>query len=114
MKSYKDCSEIYLGESDVAALVLFGYRAGEGTISELLRFCKDGAYYTYLVTDPGTEIGSHYKKIGTFQSWVKIYDDNELRLTINAEEINFYRAGMMGCIIQAMGNAEIFLENARN
>lgn len=101
MKEYKDYDKIYIGQSDYAALILVGFR--ENRIkTEPLKFFEDGAYMAYFVTESKVNIGSHYKKVSTFSHWLKIYDDAGLAYKITAREINIYRAGMFGCIIQAI------------
>lgn len=100
MKTYKDFEQKYIGDSDIATLILVGNRNEEGLKTELLRFGEDGYYKAYIVTEIDVEIGSHYKKVATFNHWLKIYDDDELTYRVNAKEINIYRAGLLGCIIQ--------------
>lgn len=55
-------------------------------------------------SDIATEIviGSHYRKVASFSHWLKIYDDNELVTEYSASEINVYRAGEYGCVIQLL------------
>jgi hypothetical protein len=67
----------------------------------VLDFGEDGVYGAYII-DENTEIGSHYSKVATFNDWLKIYDDDELTYKVYAEEINIYRAGDFGCIIQVI------------
>ena len=45
----------------------------------------------------------YYEKVDDFKHWLKIYDDDELTYRVNAQEINIYRAGDFGCIIQTIG-----------
>lgn len=101
MENYKECPVAYIGDSDIAALILVGYRNGskDGLVTEPLYFGMDGSYKAYIV-DEETEIGKHYKLKATFNYWLKIYDDDELVHNIKAKEIKIYRAGDMGCIIQ--------------
>lgn len=101
MKSYKDFEQKPIGDSDVAMLVLVGCRAKDGIVTEPLRFGEDGSYKAYLVNGKA-KIGGHYKKVATFHNWLKIYDDEKLTLKVEANEINIYRAGIFGCIIQIM------------
>ena len=100
MKTYKDFEQRYIGGSNIAALILVGCRGEEGLKTEQLHFGEDGSYKAYIVTETDVEIGSHYNKVATFNHWLKIYDDDELTYRINAKEINIYRAGEFGCIIQ--------------
>jgi len=100
MKSYKDFEKRYIGDSDIAALILVGYKDNEGLVTQILNFEEDGDYRAYIVRGADVEIGTHYKKVATFNSWLKVYDDDTKILDENAGEINVYRAGMRGCIIQ--------------
>lgn len=102
MKTYKDFEKQYIGNSDVAALIMVGYKKGNGLVTDLLHFREDGAYSAYIVTETedDVEIGSHYSKVATFNGLMKIYDDTGLSYKVEGKEINIYRAGMYGCIIQ--------------
>lgn len=100
MKSYKDFDVEYIGSSDIAALVLCGYKKGKGAIARMLDFGIDENYMAYIVDTKEVEIGKHYTLIDTFNSWLKIYDDTERTATFKADIIKIYRAGDMGCIIQ--------------
>jgi hypothetical protein len=64
-----------------------------------LYFGYDGGYSAYIV-DGEAEIGHYYVKIATFYHWLKIYDDDGLECKFDGEEINVFRAGDFGCIIQ--------------
>lgn len=101
MKNYKEFEQQFIGDSDIATLILVGCRGEEGLKTEQLHFGEDGSYRAYIV-DADTEIGSHYKKIAAFNYWLKIYDDDGLTYDVNADEINIYRAGEYGCIIQVI------------
>lgn len=57
----------------------------------------------YIVTREEVKIGSHYQKVATFNDYLKIYDDAGLSYKVEAKEINIYRSGMYGCIIQTIG-----------
>ena len=100
MKNYKDFEKEYIGSSDVANLILAGYKKGEGFTCQKLNFIRDGSYNAYIVEGKDVEIGEHYNKVAEFESWTKIYDDEELVKTFIADEIIVYRAAEMGCIIQ--------------
>lgn len=97
----KECEKRFIGSSDIAALILVGCDEN-GLKTSTLDFCEDGSYMAYVV-DEDAEIGAHYKKVANFKHWLKIYDDDELTYRINAQEINIYRAGDFGCIIQTIG-----------
>lgn len=103
MKSYKDFEKIYIGDSDIASLVLVGCKHNEkgeslGASTELLHFGEDNSYRAYYVTEP-CKIGEHYRKVASFNSWLKIYDDTEKTFDVYGD-FNIYRAGMFGCIIE--------------
>jgi hypothetical protein len=99
MKYYKEFSKTFIGSSDIAGLVLSGYRNDDGHVVEPLYFGEDGRYAAYIVTGD-TEIGSHYHLRTAFNDWLKIYDDDGLTLDLKAKEIRIYRAGEFGCVIQ--------------
>ena len=101
MKNYKDYETINIGNSDIASLVLVGFKNNIGAITDLLKFNEDGAYSAYLV-DSEAKIKSHYTKVATFNTWLKIYDDFGLVQYLTGQEINIYRAGAFGCIIQIL------------
>lgn len=101
MKTYKDFSNQYIGCSDIAALVMVGCGKG-GVCAEMLRFGEDGGYDAYVVTDADVVIPEHYSKVASFSYWVKIYDDEGLKFKAEGKEINVYRAGQYGCIIQVI------------
>lgn len=98
MRSYKSYESSYIGDSDVAALILAGISDG-GLQSKVLDFGEDGRYSAYIV-DEDAEIGSHYEKQHEFTNWITIYDDDTCVRTYHAEKIIVYRAGDFGCIIQ--------------
>lgn len=101
MKNYKEYEKRFIGSSDIAALILVGCDEN-GLKTSTLDFGEDGSYMAYVV-DEDAEIGAHYKKVADFKHWLKIYDDDELTYQVNAQEINIYRAGDFGCIIQTIG-----------
>lgn len=101
MRYYKDCPVLNMGYSDIAALVLVGFKENEsaGAVSELLKFGSDGSYKAYIVPED-TAIPEHYKKITTFNKWLKVYDDGQRIIEFRAKKINIYRAGNFGMIVQ--------------
>ena len=100
MESYKEYPKQYIGLSDIASLILVG--CGEdGLVLHELHFGQDDSYHAYIV-DGDAEIGQHYHLEASFQSWLKVYDDAELVKEFDGSEINVYRSGMMGCIIQVI------------
>lgn len=107
MKYYKDCLVLNMGHSDIAALVLVGFKESDGAVSELLNFGSDGSYKTYIVSED-TVIPEHYKKITTFNKWLKVYDDEQRIIEFRAKKINIYRAGNFGMIVQLIESKEEF------
>lgn len=101
MKNYKDFMREFIGESDIASLVMVGFKDNIGATTELLRFGKDSSYYAY-VCEGEVEIGKHYELVAEFNSWLKIYDDTELVREFNGRTIRIYRAGEEGCIINLL------------
>jgi hypothetical protein len=96
MTSYKDFGKTYIGDSDIAALTI---RTVEGVYD--LCFGGDNSYYAY-VCEGDVEIGEHYKKVFSGDTWIKIYDDQGLTFNRYAgygKTIDIYRAGEYGCII---------------
>lgn len=98
MKTYKDFEKQYIGDSDVASLILVGCGKNGLNLKEL-HFGQDASYHAYIV-EGEAEIGSHYYKVAEFESWMKIYDDEGLVKRFNGKQIIVYRAAEMGCIIQ--------------
>lgn len=102
MKTYKDFHKSHIGSSDVASLIMMGIKE-TGRSLEFLNFGEDGDYYAYLIkrkSNEPVEIGSHYKLVTTFSSWLRIYDDYKCTVILYGKEINVYRACEFGCIIE--------------
>lgn len=99
MKTYKNFEKQYIGSSDIASLILAGYQEGKGFVTIPLHFGQDGSYSAYII-EGKAEIGSHYEKQIEFDSWLKVYDDEELVKKFKGKKIIVYRAAEMGCIIQ--------------
>lgn len=107
MMTYKNCEKLYIGSSDVATLVLVGLSPETELIkSEILHFGGDGSYAAYVVVGDDVEIGAHYTKVASFCEWLRVYDDRERTAKFGGNEINVYRAGDYGCIIQCIGGPE--------
>ena len=100
MKTYKEFVKQYIGSSDIASLILAGYVKEKGLDLKELHFGQDDSYSAYIVEGDDVEIGSHYSKVAEFNTWLKIYDDNELTKSFYADRIVVYRAAEMGCVIQ--------------
>lgn len=98
MKTYKDFEKISIGSSDIASLILAGFQEDKGTVAQTLNFGEDGLYEAYYVTEPCI-IGDHYKKVASFTSWLRIYDDTDIVFNKHGD-FNIYRAGEFGCIIE--------------
>lgn len=113
MKSYKEFPQRCIGSSDIAALTLVGMKPDPlSLVAEFLHFGEDGSYSAYIIGEKDVEIGAHYEKVATFKSWMRIYDDSCLVARFCGSEINVYRAGEYGCIIQCIGdegNSEWYL-----
>lgn len=101
MKTYKDFEKYYIGTSDIATLILCGWKEREGVVVKPLSFGQDDSYSAYIVKGDA-EMGEHYERIEEFSGWLKIYDDEELVRHLKADRIIIYRAGEMGCIIQLL------------
>ena len=67
MRSYKSYESSYIGDSDIAALILAGISDGS-LQSKVLDFGEDGRYSAYIV-DEDAEIGSHYEKQHEFTNY---------------------------------------------
>lgn len=101
MKSYKEYEKVYIGSSDIASLTVVAARANGDQLAQSLEFGIDSNYFAYLV-DSNAYIGDHYKLVQSCKCWMKVFDDDELTLKLNAPIINIYRAGECGCIIQSL------------
>ena len=53
MKTYKDFEQKYIGNSDIATLIMVGYSKDNGLITEALHFGGDDAYSCLLYTSMG-------------------------------------------------------------
>lgn len=102
MKSYKNFPVVYVGESDIASLIVRS--CGDDRVA-VLDFGGDGAYQAYHCIGDDVEIGEHYVPVFEGHSWLKIYDDHGLAYNENryceAEhtKVTLYRAGGYGLII---------------
>ena len=107
MKNYKDFRKIFIGDSDIAALIMVGYKKGVGVVPQMLNFGQDDSYYAYIVDENVVEIGSHYSTVAEFSDWLRIYDDDGLVEYLEADKIIVYRAAEMGCVIHLINGNEI-------
>lgn len=104
MGYYKD-RRAYLGWSDIAMVVLVGFKEGD-VATVPLHFGGDGDYNAYIVEDKETEIPEHYVLKNEFYHWLKIYDDETLRQEFHADKIEVYRAGDYTALIKLINEKE--------
>ena len=109
MKNHHTYPRAYIGESDIATLIMAGMRPeserseGDDWLkTQPLHFGGDGVYNAYIV-DEDCEIAPYYSMVATFEHWISIYDDSTLTLHAYASEIRVFRAREMGTIIQLIG-----------
>lgn len=107
MENYKQHT-ISLGSSDVALLMLLGFKSDD-LQPEILNLGGDGKYKAYVVFDSDCEIPSHYTLRTTFKKWLKVYDDEELVAHIKADTINIYRSGDYGVLIHIENLIELVM-----
>lgn len=93
---YKDYPRVNIGTSDIAALTV---RSQHNLFN--LTFGGDDTYRAYIVDDKA-EIGEHYKLVFEGETWIKIYDDNELTFDFHSygSKIKIFRSGDYGIILQ--------------
>ena len=104
MKDYHEYKKVYIGDSDIATLILAG--AGDDGVKAIpLHFEEDADYQAYVV-DEQAAIGDHYQLKAEFESWMKVYDDHSFVREFVARKIKVYRTGMRGCIIQLLNQYE--------
>ena len=101
--AYKE-KTVYLGKSNITALIAVGCVEGGGLGTKIIRFNANGAYDAWHVTDEKVEIPKHYEKVATFDWWLKIYDDDGLVYKSNpaSKYIEIYRAGSYGILIREL------------
>lgn len=69
MKNYKSFSKISIGASDIASLTVRSImNVG------IVNFSEDGEYFAYECFGD-VEIGEHYTKVFSGNTWLMIYDD---------------------------------------
>lgn len=100
MKSYKEFKRQHIGSSDIARLII-----DTPDKVQWIDFGEDGEYSAYIVDD-SAEIGEHYTQIFSACGWAHIFDDFGRTASFNAQQINIYRAGSFGCIIQLIDEEE--------
>ena len=92
-----------LGSSDIAALTITGIKDGKLT-AEILEYYIDANYNAYIVTDKEVEIPDYYDLVSTWNTWIRIYDDETLVFHFHKHDskIEIYRAGDCGTIIRIL------------
>jgi hypothetical protein len=91
----------FIGQSDISALVMVGFRNDKGIVPEMLYFGCEGRYSAFIC-DGEVRIANHFKLVAEYNSWLNIYDDKTLVKSLIGGCIKVYRAGESGCIIQIM------------
>ena len=104
MRDYHEYKKVYIGDSDIATLILVGC-GDDGVKAIPLHFGEDANYQAYIV-DEQASIGEHYELKAEFDTWMKVYDDHSFVREFVARKIKVYRAGMRGCIIQLLNDSE--------
>lgn len=85
------------GSSDIARLTVVGIEK-----AEFLNMGKDGCYSAYVI-DETYDIPEHYELVSEYDMWAKFFDDDSLVAEFKADKIRVYRSGMMGLMIQLLG-----------
>ena len=108
VKTYKDFNKVYIGESDMAKLVLVGVSHESGDVeASILTFGGDSDYSAYVI-DENVTVPDHYHMVKDFDNWMTVYDDQSLTMKIRAKHIEVYRAGDYGCIIRTSNRKSLF------
>ena len=97
MKNYKDFEKVYIGSSDIASLAFRSVCKLED-----VRFGGDGCYSAYEVFGDDVEIGAHYRKVFSGDTWLWIFDDTGRAYNSGYHDgmvVDVYQAGGYGCII---------------
>lgn len=85
---------VSLGYSDIATLIL-------SSVYSLERLSLGGdGYYRVHIIDERTPAPEHYTLHSKHRYWLKVYDDRECMLHIDAKNIRVYRAGDYGILIR--------------
>lgn len=102
MKDYNDYHNYekrFIGDSDIASLILVGMNETGDLKTTTLNFGEDGSYSAYIIPKD-VDVPGYYEKVEFFSDWMKIYDDDGLTGYFYAEEIEVFRSGEYGCIIR--------------
>lgn len=97
MRDHHSYSKVSLGGSDIASLIL---RAPE-KLAELF-MGEDGEYSAYVV-DGECLIPSWYTQAFECESWLRVYDDENMVEKFRGDVIRVFRCGAFGIIIQIFG-----------
>lgn len=93
----------YIGESDIAALVVVSCTQFGGVSANILKFGEDHAYTAYIVDGDCDPISDGYDAeiFRGGRGWFKIYDDHGLAYhNVFEHGLMIARRGELGCIIQ--------------
>ena len=105
---YKFAPKPCIGGSDRASLFAIGFDSDYAWKFIPIHFGSDGSYRAYICTEKA-EIGAHYHLVGQLHHEIRIIDDDDGACTFEAtaDEINLWRAGEFGLVIQLCGLKEI-------
>lgn len=94
---YKECHKDILGMTDIARIITLT----EDEVDEV-HLSIDGLIKPYMANEY-TDIPNHYSLVKEFKNEVTFLDDDVKILKIKADEINIYRCGDTGMIIESIG-----------
>lgn len=104
MKDYKE-NDAFIGDSDIGAVICVGYQKDARLTSQILNFGEDGRYVAHITENFKPEdIPEHYQKRLSFNEWLRIYDDNGIAYQAKGKQIDIYRAGERGCLINVIND----------
>lgn len=106
MSNYKECT-VSLGYSDIASLVMVGLQWEGEVTAKVLPLGFDGSYKAYVIDGTQVSIPDHYHYVTSFAKWLRIYDDEGLSFSINADLIKIYRAGEGGILISVYDGIKV-------
>lgn len=100
MRDHHSYPMVSLGGSDIASLIL----RAPGKLSDLF-MGEDGEYSAYVV-DEECLIPSRYTQAFECESWLRVYDDENMVKKFRGDVIRVFRCGAFGIIIQIFGRNE--------
>lgn len=104
MRDYKE-NDAFIGSSDIGAVICVGYQKDSGLTAQILNFCDDGRYTAHITENfKPDEIPEHYQKRLSFNGWLRIYDDDGIAYQTKGQQIDIYRAGERGCLINVVSD----------